>query len=39
MEMYHCEERIYVLPENAICKADEYIREVKSKIDDQGGVK
>lgn len=26
MEMYHCEERIYVLPENAICKADEYKR-------------
>ena len=26
MEMYHCEERIYVLPENAVCKADEYKR-------------
>lgn len=26
MEMYHCGERIYVLPENAVCKADEYKR-------------
>ena len=26
MEMYHCGERIYALPENAVCKADEYKR-------------
>lgn len=26
MEMYHCGERIYVLPENAVCKADEHKR-------------
>ena len=26
MEMYHCGERVYVLPENAVCKADEYKR-------------
>lgn len=26
MEMYYCGERVYVLLENAVCKADEYKR-------------